>query len=125
MDLWQTHIRYCQVPEIAILVIYVYSCSDITTRTDFCKIKNLSLKLFILNSKIFKILYVKAQKLNNNNSISSRKRHAISLFRKKKHFLLFLQRILKDQEDLPAGQVKPTNGEVYWILDEEAAKEMK
>lgn len=35
------------------------------------------------------------------------------------------KRILQNKEDLPATQVNPTNGEVYWILDEEAAKEIK
>ncbi|XP_044766774.1 6-phosphogluconolactonase [Coccinella septempunctata] len=36
-----------------------------------------------------------------------------------------VKRILKDKENLPAGQVIPTNGEVYWVLDEGAAKETK
>ncbi|NP_001091839.1 6-phosphogluconolactonase [Bombyx mori] len=31
------------------------------------------------------------------------------------------KRILKDKEDLPAGRVKPTDGSLYGILDEEAA----
>jgi len=26
-----------------------------------------------------------------------------------------------DQKPLPAGLVKPTNGELYWIVDNEAA----
>lgn len=33
-----------------------------------------------------------------------------------------VKRILKDKENLPAGRVKPENGLLYWILDEDAAK---
>lgn len=32
-----------------------------------------------------------------------------------------VKRILKDVEDLPAGRVKPTDGKLFWILDEGAA----
>lgn len=32
-----------------------------------------------------------------------------------------VKRILKDTEDLPAGRVKPTEGKLYWILDDGAA----
>lgn len=28
-----------------------------------------------------------------------------------------VKRVLVDKEDLPAGKVKPSNGELYWILD--------
>ncbi|KAL3284803.1 hypothetical protein HHI36_018943 [Cryptolaemus montrouzieri] len=35
-----------------------------------------------------------------------------------------VKRILQDKEDLPAGRVKPTNGEVYWILDDSAAGDL-
>lgn len=31
------------------------------------------------------------------------------------------KRILKDKEDLPAGRVQPTNGNLYWIVDQAAA----
>lgn len=31
-----------------------------------------------------------------------------------------VKRVLVDKEDLPAGRVKPTNGELYWIVDEAA-----
>lgn len=31
-----------------------------------------------------------------------------------------LQKILVDKEDLPAGKVKPINGNLYWIVDEAA-----
>ncbi|XP_043248228.1 6-phosphogluconolactonase [Colletes gigas] len=33
-----------------------------------------------------------------------------------------VKKILQDRENLPAGRVQPHNGELYWILDEEAAK---
>lgn len=33
-----------------------------------------------------------------------------------------LQRVLQDKENLPAARVQPHNGELYWILDEGAAK---
>lgn len=38
--------------------------------------------------------------------------------------LLFntLQKILQDRENLPAARVQPHNGELYWILDEDAAR---
>lgn len=32
-----------------------------------------------------------------------------------------VKRILNDKEDLPAGRVKPVNGDLYWIVDEAAA----
>ncbi|XP_043485363.1 6-phosphogluconolactonase [Polistes fuscatus] len=35
-----------------------------------------------------------------------------------------IKKILKDNENLPAARVEPTNGSLYWILDEEAAKLM-
>ncbi|XP_012286697.1 6-phosphogluconolactonase [Orussus abietinus] len=35
-----------------------------------------------------------------------------------------IKRILKDKENLPAGRVQPTNGQLYWILDEDAAKQL-
>lgn len=35
-----------------------------------------------------------------------------------------VRRILKDNEDLPAGRVKPTDGQLYWILDEGAASQL-
>lgn len=37
----------------------------------------------------------------------------------------FSQRILKDKEDLPAAKIQPTNGSLYWILDQDAAKFIK
>lgn len=36
-----------------------------------------------------------------------------------------VKRILKDKEDLPAGLVKPENGNLYWIIDEAAAALIK
>ncbi|CAK9803119.1 PGLS [Anthophora plagiata] len=33
-----------------------------------------------------------------------------------------VKRILQDRENLPAGRVQPHSGELYWILDEDAAK---
>ncbi|XP_018335347.1 6-phosphogluconolactonase [Agrilus planipennis] len=33
-----------------------------------------------------------------------------------------VKRILVDKEDLPAGRVQPSSGELYWILDKEAAR---
>lgn len=35
-----------------------------------------------------------------------------------------VKRILGDGEDLPTGMVKPTNGELIWILDESAASKL-
>lgn len=35
---------------------------------------------------------------------------------------LFLQRLLKDKEDLPANRVKPA--ELLWILDQAAAAQL-
>ncbi|XP_015114388.1 6-phosphogluconolactonase [Diachasma alloeum] len=35
-----------------------------------------------------------------------------------------VKRILKDKENLPAGRVQPTNGKLYWILDQEAARDL-
>ena len=32
------------------------------------------------------------------------------------------QRILQDRESLPAARVQPQNGELFWILDEDAAE---
>lgn len=32
-----------------------------------------------------------------------------------------IKRIIKEKEDLPAGRVKPENGNLYWIIDEAAA----
>ena len=34
---------------------------------------------------------------------------------------VMVQRILGSGEDLPAGRVKPENGELFWIVDTEAA----
>lgn len=31
-----------------------------------------------------------------------------------------LQRILVEKEDLPAGRVNPSSGELYWIMDKDA-----
>lgn len=36
--------------------------------------------------------------------------------------LIYFQRILKDDEELPANLVQPINGSVQWLLDEAAAK---
>ncbi|XP_015517699.1 6-phosphogluconolactonase [Neodiprion pinetum] len=36
-----------------------------------------------------------------------------------------IKRILKDKENLPAARVQLSNGELYWILDEAAAKHVK
>ncbi|CAD6208497.1 GSCOCG00010497001-RA-CDS [Cotesia congregata] len=33
-----------------------------------------------------------------------------------------IKRVLKEKENLPAGRVNPTNGSLYWIVDQEAAK---
>ncbi|XP_053971507.1 6-phosphogluconolactonase [Hylaeus volcanicus] len=33
-----------------------------------------------------------------------------------------VKKILQDRENLPAARVQPHNGELYWILDEDAAK---
>lgn len=33
-----------------------------------------------------------------------------------------VKKILQDKENLPAARVQPHNGELYWILDEDAAK---
>jgi hypothetical protein len=35
------------------------------------------------------------------------------------------QRILKNNEPLPAGRVKPTDGTLHWILDSEAGVHLK
>ena len=35
-----------------------------------------------------------------------------------------VRRILKDKEDLPAGRVKPIEGNLFWILDEGAASQL-
>lgn len=32
-----------------------------------------------------------------------------------------VRRIIKEKEDLPAGRVKPENGNLYWIIDDAAA----
>ncbi|KAK9882387.1 hypothetical protein WA026_020910 [Henosepilachna vigintioctopunctata] len=36
-----------------------------------------------------------------------------------------VKRILHNKEDLPASRVNPTSGEVYWMLDEEAAGDLQ
>lgn len=36
--------------------------------------------------------------------------------------IFIFQRILKDNEQLPANCVQPVNGSVQWLLDEAAAK---
>lgn len=36
--------------------------------------------------------------------------------------MFLFQRVLKEKENLPAGRVNPTNGSLYWIVDQEAAK---
>jgi hypothetical protein len=40
-------------------------------------------------------------------------------------FILCLQRILVDNEALPAGRVQPTDGELIWMLDQAAAAHIK
>lgn len=37
------------------------------------------------------------------------------------HYSIDLQRILKDEEALPARLVKPTTGNLIWLLDHDAA----
>ena len=41
--------------------------------------------------------------------------------------IAFLQRVLEGQEDppLPASMVKPSNGELYWFMDKDAAQKLK